>query len=505
MKRIVSLLLVVLMMLAMTSAFADYTGTAPVFDEKVTLSILTANGASRRSNVLEMPWWQKVLENANVDIDLEIVDSSTYNDVAQPRLAAAQDLPDIMRIQANAASVAASGLFTPLNDLIEKYGYNTKKMFEKYPNLEAAITFTDGNIYFLPYIYTADSNYRTMILNKGYLDQLGLTMEDIKTTDDLYDYLVKVRDMDMNGNGDPSDEYPMFVRGETYMNVFAMYWGVDIPNTSGFSVKDGEVYCDYLTDDYKEFLQFVNKLYNENLINKDFLSANWDMQAAAYSEDAIGSTPDFISNAVDGSQLSTEGWDFYNDEPIYQIACLQNKYGEPVVYGRSVMGVNYGVTSFAKDPEAAFKFLDYMYSEEVGIQTWYGTEGVDYVKNGDKFEFQNEYLENKDTYRDNNGYNMDAFGGYQYDYSSAMSPMLGEQTRAYAAYTWNPSRLNKYYTEEQQDVLNTYLTDLKTYFSENATAFMLGTKSFDEWDAYIQGAKDMGVEQVIAVYQEAEQ
>ena len=506
MKKMLALILTLTLLLISVSALAEYNGAAPVSEEKATISILTANGASGLNNVLEMAWWQIVLEKANVELELEIVDSSTYADVAQPRMVAGKDLPDIMRIAGNAATAIASENFIPLNDLIDKYGFNLKKQFEKYPNLKNSITFTDGNIYFLPYIYTTDSNYRTMIINNGYLEQMGMTMEDIVTVDDLYDYMVKVRDNDMNGNGDASDEYPMFVRGMTYMNCFAIYWGVDIPNTSGFSIdENGNVFCEYLTDNYREFLEYVNKLYTEGLINKDFLSANWDMQEAAYIDNAIGCTPDFISNAIDGSQLSTEGWDFFNDVPVYQIGCLEDKNGKPVVYGRGMKGPNYGITTFCQDPETAFKFLDYMYSEEVGIQTWYGTEGVDYVKDGDEFVFQPVYLDNVDSYRDNSGYNMDALAGYQYDYSTTMPAMLGEQTREYAPYTWNPSRLNKYYTEEQQEILDTYLTDLKTYFSENETAFMIGTRSFEEWDAYIEGAKAMGVDEVVAVYQEAEE
>jgi len=505
MKKTMALVLSLVMLLGCFAALAEYTGAAPVFEEKVTISILSTNGATNENNVLDMAWWQKVVEKANVNLELEIIDSSTYNDVVQPRLAAGQDLPDIIKVSGNRATAIESGLFISLTELIDQYGYNLANHFEKYPNLKGALTYTDGNIYFIPYLYTTDSNYRTILLNDGYLAQLGMTKDDINTVEDLYDYLIQVRDNDLNGNGDPSDEYPLFCRRMDMMNCIAMYWGIDIPNNGGYSVaEDGTVYCDYITEEYKEFLEFANKIYSENLVNKDFISANWDMQAAAYTDNAIGATMDFISNAVDGSQLSTPGWDFFNDAPVYQIHCIEDVEGNPVVYGRSVMGSYFGISKFCDDPEAAFKFFDYLYSEEVGLQTWYGTEGYDYEVVDGEYVFSQEYLNNADAYRENSGYNMDAFPGYQYDYSSAMSPMLGAQTRQYSEYTWNPSRLDKYYTAEQQAILDTYKTDLGTYFSENATAFILGTRSLDEWDEYVQGAIDMGVEQVVAVYQEAQ-
>ena len=493
-------------MSVMVGALADYTGTAPVFDEKTTISILTCNGASKRTDVADMIWWQKVLENANVNVELEIIEDSIYNDVIQPRLAAGQDLPDIVRVQEGAAKLTKSGIFIPLNDLIDKYGFNVKKFFEKYPLLEPALTATDGNIYFIPYIYTTESNSRTMMLNVPFLEALDMTLDDIKTVDDLYNYLALVRDNDVNGNGDPNDEIPLFIRSGM-INLLAMYWGLDIVNTNGYAIdKEGKVFNAQLTDEYKEFLTFVNKLYNENLINKEFLSANYDMQTAAFSSNTIGSIMHFVSNATSYSAAINPDWNFYDDEPIMQIVALQNKEGEPVVYGRGIIGSNYGVTRFCKDPEAAMKFIDYMYSEEVGVQTWYGSEGEDYNLVDGKYVFTEKFYDNVDDYRGNSGYNNDAYPGYQYDYSAVQAKTIFEQTSNVAPYTWNPTRLGKYYTDEQQEILNMYLTDLNTYFSENTTAFMIGTRSIEtEWDSFVSGAKDMGVDKVIQVYQEAEE
>lgn len=505
-RTILALACAMLLMLPAVGVLADYDGTAPIFEEKTTISIITCNGASKRTDVADMIWWQKILEMANVDVALEIVEDSTYNDVIQPRLAAAQDLPDIVRVQTGAAKLTKSGIFIPLNELINKYGFNFKKFYEKYPSLESSLTAPDGNVYFIPYIYTTDSNSRTMMLNVPFLESLNMTLDDIKTVDDLYNYLVLVRDNDVNGNGDPDDEIPLFIRSGM-IDLLAMYWGLDIVNTGGYAVdKDGKVFNCYLTDEYKDFLIFVNKLYSENLINTEFLSANYDMQTAAFAGNTVGSIMHFVSNATSYSKTINPEWDFYNDEPIMQITALENKDGNPVVYGRGILGSNFGITRFCKDPDAAMKFIDYMYSEEVGIQTWYGTEGVDYNIVDGKFEFTNQFYDNVDDYRGNSGYNNDAYPGYQYDYSAVQAKTIFEQTSKVAPYTWNPTRMNKYLTDEQQEILTTYLTDLSTYFSENTTAFMIGTRSIEsEWDSFVSGAKGMGIDEVIAVYQEAEE
>ena len=63
--------------------------------------------------------------------------------------------------------------------------------------------------------------------------------------------------------------------------------------------------------------------------------------------------------------------------------------------------------------------------------------------------------------------------------------------------------LNSYFmTEEQAESISMYKTDLDTYFKENLTAFITGTRSLDTWDEYVAGAKSLNVDEVCGVYQE---
>ena len=58
-------------------------------------------------------------------------------------------------------------------------------------------------------------------------------------------------------------------------------------------------------------------------------------------------------------------------------------------------------------------------------------------------------------------------------------------------------------TEEEQAVVDMYATDLKNYRQENSAKFVVGDKSFDEWNAFVDGMKALGVEEYIATYQQA--
>src|SRR5699024_10657335 len=79
------------------------------------------------------------------------------------------------------------GIFIPLNDLIEDYMPNLKKILEEDPDIEKGITFPDGKIYSFPRIVEPDfiavraSN--KLYINQIWLENLGMEMPE--TTEDF--------------------------------------------------------------------------------------------------------------------------------------------------------------------------------------------------------------------------------------------------------------------------------------------------------------------------------
>lgn len=130
-----------------------YNGSSPVFEETTTLSLLTCNSGSKTSDYAGMEWFAEITRRANVDLQIECVDDSSYKDVLQPRLAAAVDLPDIVNISGNDADMAYinSGIFIELDDYYEKYGFNLKQRFEEeaYAGIKGEITTPDGKIFYI--------------------------------------------------------------------------------------------------------------------------------------------------------------------------------------------------------------------------------------------------------------------------------------------------------------------------------------------------------------------
>ena len=103
----------------------------------------------------------------------------------------------------------AQGIFKPLNDLIDNYGFEIKKLFAYNPDARKLITMPDGNIYGLTEYEECFHCYYAskMWINEKWLSNLG--MESPKTTEEFYRVLKAFKDQDANRNGDSTDEIPL--------------------------------------------------------------------------------------------------------------------------------------------------------------------------------------------------------------------------------------------------------------------------------------------------------
>ena len=503
MKKWICLALCLLMVSGCALA---YDGTAPIAEEPITISVLTTNPASLLTDFANMTWWQEALKRANVVLEVEMIDPSSYADVIKPRLAAGIDLPDLVYVGSKDEDMAYvnSGLFLDLTEYYDTMAFNLNKRFEEYPTLKSQLTTPDGSIYYIPYILTTDSNMRTMMLNAQFVEAVGMTMEEITDIDSYTEYLYKVKEMDANGNGDPDDEVPLFLRGSGYLALLGMYWGMDLGDSGGFRLdENGAVVCDYVSEEYREFLEWAHQLYADGIIYNEFATSSYDIQQALLTSNQIGSMAHFISNMTGYSQTINPEWEFNVDEPIMQAVALSGPYSGPVVYGRDAFGSCFAISATCEHPEEVFAFCDYLMSDEVGVLTWYGIEGVDYNIVDGEYVFTDLYLNNEDDYLGKAGYNFSGLPSYQLDYMSKQCDQVRQQALDLAPYVYNPTIPFYYKLEEENEIINAYKADLDTYFSENLVAFVMGTRSLDEWDAYVSTVESMGLSELVSVYQAA--
>lgn len=56
-------------------------------------------------------------------------------------------------------------------------------------------------------------------------------------------------------------------------------------------------------------------------------------------------------------------------------------------------------------------------------------------------------------------------------------------------------------TQEETKRTSEILTDLDTYSQELLTKLILGQKSLDDWDSYMDDLKRLGLDELIGIYQ----
>ncbi|MBO1912935.1 hypothetical protein J4G37_50035, partial [Microvirga sp. 3-52] len=142
--------------------------------------------------------------------------------------------------------------------------------------------FPDGNIYSFPQMAEPEfTSYRMgpkPRINEEWLEVLGIDMPE--TTEDFYQYLKAVKEGDPNGNGQ-ADEIPF---GAPSIGMLVNYlqgsFGLANKGNSNRNVdldpETGELRFFQKTDEYKELLQYVNKLYSEGLIEQSIFTSTME-------------------------------------------------------------------------------------------------------------------------------------------------------------------------------------------------------------------------------------
>jgi len=475
------------------------TEPATTSDEPLVISWLCTNGSTLVYDFENMAWCQEILRRANVKLEMELIDSSVYRDTVMPRLAAGVDLPDVIQLPSLDSDMAYinSGVFIDLTDLYDKYGVNLNKRFEDNPTVRGQISTPDGRIYYVPVINMSIDYCTAINMNLPWLEALGLSIPE--TTDQYYETLKAMKGKDLNGNGQ-DDEIPLFMRSGM-LQLFGAMWGLDL--NLGYTVEeDGTVKCSYTSERYKNFLEYWHKMYKEGLLYNEFATATYDIQNNLFSQNRIGSILHYHNNDVSYSQLIDPNYDLEKDKLIMSpIEPLKGPYGHKFYWGNDPIAGFFGITRFCEKPEEVFKFIDYLYSEEANYLLYFGIEGVDYVREGDKIILDTK-KRNTDNYANRMGHNFGGFPrillGIHRDFS--YNAEVAENNKRLKPYYVLPIG-NSFFLEEELDIVQAYSTDLSTYWSEMFIAFITGTRDLSEFDNYVDTLKTMHVEDMEKVYQ----
>lgn len=487
----------------------------PIVDETITLDFFGGNGPFTKVDWKDMPIWKKYAEDTNIDINWEVVSSESLGEKRNLKIAGG-DLPDAFYASwlgaQDVMKYGESGVFIPLNDLIDEYAPNLKGIFEESPEVKKALTFPDGNIYSMPTIQGFDSMRfgGKPWINKDFLE--ALDMEAPQTTEEFYEYLKAVKEKGPNGNGE-ADEIPYGARNIDELiswirGSFGLGQGVKAGNVD-LDPDTGDMRFYPIVDDYREMLEYVNKLFSEGLIEKNIFSIEPDQYLAKGSESLYGSTNSNSPIVAFGKDAGNayvglsalegpNGYQFYSNpnHPVAEIG-------------------GFVITNQNEHAAATVRWMDYFYSDEGSKLLYMGIEGESYVETEDgEVEFVEEITDNPDglTFDQAVGKYVTYPGGHhvgivleKYFKGSEATEQELETTEKLKQHVIDEVWPEFTYTKEENDKRNSIGQDIDKYVGEMRDKFISGDESLDDknWDKYVNTIEKMKLDEFMEIQKAA--
>ncbi|TYP79647.1 ABC-type glycerol-3-phosphate transport system substrate-binding protein [Paenibacillus methanolicus] len=312
----------------------------------------------------------------NFKVNITGISSGGNNAQKLQTMIAGNQLPDIIwgERDDNMNRLRESGLLVPLDEYIDKYP-NFKKWMD--PKVRKLLTAPDGKIYTLPNYYTNQPNGNAgYIVNKKMYKALG--SPELKTTDDLYNYLKAVK-----------EKFPDAIPFETGLakdghgidQLFSAFKENNLSFTRYFAVPNGDKFESIYTDPgFRDSSVFSAKLMREKLMTQDAMTQTEDQvkekllsgRAAVYAS----SDPMKLAAEADIALSSKDPEDgYFFIDPIVKPGNDVTKTF-PGTY--NMLGWNVAaITTSAKNPEAVFALLDWMTGPEGTAVLFWGPPGAD--------------------------------------------------------------------------------------------------------------------------------
>ena len=312
---------------------------------------------------------------------------------------AEDDMPDMVTnaafTLAQVSEWGADGYLLPINEYLNHMP-NLASFFESHPDYKVACTSPDGNIYGLQMISeNIYNNVTRTFINEEWLNRVGKKYPT--NLDELYDVLKAFKEKDANGNGDPHDEIP-FAWTENYsrkalhniLNACGIVAEKNTANAYGILEVDKKekVYLADTTDNYRYFLTYMNKLWEEGLcLDTAYTSTKAEVQAMS-KKDLLGMFSEASSVVVmsENDENPSARWEY--------VGGLTSEVNDVPIIGATNTITNEIKTVISADtehPAEICRIIDFFFSEE-GIRAAKGAEW--YVENieeiGSKWYYDKE-------------------------------------------------------------------------------------------------------------------
>jgi putative aldouronate transport system substrate-binding protein len=300
-------------------------------------------------------------------------------------------------------------------------------------------------------------------------------------------------------------------------NFIATAFGVSINTTKGFLVDaDKKSHYSMIQDGYRDYLQYLNQLYNEGLIDRDFVNRSQDdtkklLYNGSVAVMSIGNWE--ITEIIRLGRMENPSFDMAGIRPI-----RKNSNDIITVGGTREQGndgnAGWQISSTCKIPDIAMRFVDYLYTDEGLILANYGPQKADgqtiwTLENG-HYQFTDYIMRNPDTpFNSIRGfYTIQSFQTYFHDDYQAL-----QYNDQHCYDNWDAWRYNlnntglvpqaASLTVDESTTVVKLMSAITSYADEMTYKFIFGEAPLSEWNAFTTRIKSMNIAEVEKIYSDA--
>lgn len=487
----------------------------------------------------ENPRWEQIetiqlvydqLEEVGIQLEFEVIDDELYNEAVKTRLMTGTDLPDIIADPGlsivEAVGVGEAGIVAEVTELLEQYDEDGS--IRAYWNKAvgacmAEITTENGDIYWMPYTYSAvylndDGSEKTenfdvtfhVSVREDWMNAIGEQFSMFYTTEELADLLISFYENDANGNGIKDEVIGNF---DTCFNTgfeagFDMAVGLVNVRNDGKGVQ-----CNLYNENFADYIRFLQKLYNAGCIDTTVLNGTNVKSANRASTIYSYSGETWEEAAITG----------YEETAVYSPIIIDDDKGETGYClaqrdNKTMIPGKWFVNAKSENLEAVVKLFDYIYTDEFSHLVTFGREGINYTldEKGSKVTVVNDnsarmltptgiLVNNALPHVYMNQFNRDEFISAKCNkpekYQAKNDMILwifDNDDRSVFTESKQPLAMP---TGEERDTIERLENTLLTYINEMMLKLIIGEYSLDDYSDYLAELENLGLKEYISVYE----
>jgi putative aldouronate transport system substrate-binding protein len=477
-----------------------YLSGLPIVKDKVVFKFVAIQNSVVHKDLNELGIVKVWESETNIDFQFEAYAPA---DIAERvnLMIATQKLPDVFfgGAATNLIKNGADGTYLPLEALLAKWGPNMNALFAKRPDIISPCYAPDGHLYGFPQFYETGQHYcRGYYVHMDWLKETGVGMP--KTTDDFLKLLRAFKGKDWNKDGSTAGDYPLgLCIKETANDIGSMFMWFGMPAYSINYVKsDKKIACGFTDQGYKAGVSFLRTIYSEGLCDPEIYTHDtqtYRAKVANYKYSVFGMFAPY--NAFGNTKTQEE----------YRYQLLDPPTGpngtKGWVWGPTKPMANaFVITKACKNPEIMVRFADYCADTKMSLQLAVGLLGQNLIDNKDGSYSQPAVIGEHEMFSSNSLHIITK------DRWNLVKPGFFDAQRI---------PLNKLYetvvnlntifpmiqaTPEESQKISTLSTDIMNYINQTQAKWVTEGGIENEWDAYVAKLKTMGLDNLLAIYQQ---